>query len=125
MDSLLVTISGLLGKDVIGNINVLHILSLGAGSLIPFLVGMILPRKKTVQYGMLMNSFLGKIMFQKRVYGKVVIPANIVEAIIHTVQTTFQDISFGVYIDSRTDITPEDKQKRIDEYLVPPAPPAQ
>lgn len=124
MDSLLVTLSSILGTDVIGKVKVLHILSLGVGSMIPFLVGILLPRKNTIHYGMLMNSFLGKIMFQKRVYGKLVIPANVVEAIIHTVQTTFQDISFGVYIDSRTDITPEERQKKIDEYLLPPAPPA-
>jgi len=122
MDTLLTTIAELLGKDVIGSINVLNILSLGAGSLIPFIVGMILPRSKTVQYGRLMNSFLGKLLLQKRVYGK--IPTNIVEGLIQTVQTTFQDISFGVYIDSRKDITPEDKKKKVAEYLVPPAPPA-
>ena len=118
MDSLLVTVSGILGKNVIGNINVLHILSLGAGSLIPFIIGLVLPRKKTIQYGMFMNSFLGTIMFQKRCFGKICVPENIVEAIIQTVQTTFQDISFGVYIDSRKDITPEEKQKKIDEYLI-------
>lgn len=57
-------------------------------------------------------------MFQKRCFGKICVPENIVEAIIQTVQTTFQDISFGVYIDSRKDITPEEKQKKIDEYLI-------
>lgn len=117
MDTLLTNIQVLLSIHVIGSIKILHLLNISIGILLPIIFGLILPRRKTVQYGMLINKTLGLALLQKRIFRGMSIPEDIIGAIVTNVQTTFQDVSFGVYIDSRKDITPEEKQKKIDEYL--------
>jgi len=107
----------LLKTNVIGHIQVYHILSVLGGTLFPVILGMVLPRKRTIHYGMLINKTLGLALLQKRVFKNCSIPNNILANIILTIQTTFQDVSFGVYLDSRKDITDEEKNKRIEEYI--------
>lgn len=116
MDTLLMHLNGMLTAHVVGGVSLWHVLAMGTGTLIPVIIGIILPRKKTIQYGMLINKTLGLALLQKRRFGSV--PNNIIEGVIATVQTTFQDVSFGVYIDSRKDLSFEDKQKKISEYLI-------
>jgi hypothetical protein len=116
MDTLLMQLNGILTTHVVGKISLWHVLAIGAGSLIPVIIGIILPRKKTIQYGILINKTLGLALLQKRHFGSV--PTNIIESIIATIQTTFQDMSFGVYIDARKDLSSEEKQNKISEYLV-------
>jgi hypothetical protein len=89
------------------------------GSMLPIVLGLVLPRKHTIQYGRAINKFLGLFLLQKRVFGRAYIPANILQAITLTIQTTFQDVSFGVYVDSRKDLTEEERIKKIAEYLGP------
>lgn len=119
MDTLFTHVKIFLETSIFGKIQIIHLLSVFGGVLIPILFGLILPRKRTVQYGILINRILGLALLQKRVFKNFDLPDNIIEAIALAVQTTFQDISFGVYIDSRKDLTPEDKQKKIKEYLTP------
>jgi hypothetical protein len=92
---------------------------MAVGTMIPVVFGLVLPRKHTVQYGRVVNKFLGLILLQKRIFGKVNIPANILQTVTQAIQTTFQDVSFGVYIDSRKDLTEEERIKKIEEYLGP------
>jgi hypothetical protein len=115
MDSLMIALNSLMKTNVAGGMDVSTLLIMSAGTLIPILVGILLPRKKTIQYGMLINKTLGLALLQKRHFGN--IPTNIIQEVIATFQTTFQDVSFGVYIDARKDLSPEEKQKKIDEYL--------
>lgn len=105
-----------LQAHLVGGVKLSHIMVMFAGSLIPILLGIILPRKRTVQYGMVINRFLGLALLQKRLF-KTAAPSHILGAIMHSIQTTFQDVSFGVYIDSRKDITEEERKQKIDEYL--------
>jgi len=57
-------------------------------------------------------------LLQKRFFQNIPDPGkSILKAATLAIQTTFQDISFGVYIDARKDLTDEEKQKKIDEYL--------
>jgi hypothetical protein len=116
MDTLLINA---LQAHLVGGVKVSHILVMLAGSFIPILLGIILPRKRSVQYGMAINKFIGMALLQKR-YFKAPLPDNILQAIIRTVQTTFQDVSFGVYLDSRRDLSKEERDKKITEYLEPP-----
>lgn len=108
-------ITTLLNTHVAGKLSVIHILILCVGTLFPILLGMVLPRRRTIQYGMWINKTLGLALLQKRLFRSV--PSNIAEGIIHAIQTTFQDVSFGVYIDARKDLTLKEKQKKINEYL--------
>jgi len=89
-----------------------------AGSILPSLIGMILPRKKTIQYGMVINRFLGTVFLQKRSF-KSPAAESLWQRLGLTIQTTFQDLSFGVYLDGRKDLTKEEKDKKITEYLLP------
>ena len=108
-------IHALLQMHVVGNMNVLNVLTMAAGAIIPIIFGLALPRKNTVGYGRWINRTLGLALLQRRHLPNM--PSNIIEIIIANIQTTFQDISFGVYIDARKDLTPEEKQKKVDEYL--------
>ena len=108
-----------LHTHVIGQVNILHLLAMAIGSMVPIVVGLVLPRKHTIQYGRVINKFLGMILLQKRIFGGANIPANILQAITLAIQTTFQDVSFGVYVDSRKDLTEEERIKKIEEYLGP------
>lgn len=114
MDTL---ITNALQAHLIGGVKLSHVLVMLAGSLIPILFGIILPRKRTVQYGIAINKFLGLALLQKRVFTGSNIPMNILQAIVHSIQTTFQDVSFGVYIDSRKDLTEEERKQKIEDYL--------
>jgi hypothetical protein len=105
-----------LHTHVVGKITILHILIMVAGTVFPILLGLILPRKHTIQYGIAIDKFLGLALLQKRIFGGN-IPGNIIEKTIQTIQTTFQDVSFGVYIESRKDLTEEQRTQKIDEYL--------
>ena len=95
-----------------------HFIVLLFGIILPVLIGLVLTRRKTIQYGMFINKFVGAILLQKRLFGKIPEPEkSFLQTMIENFQTTLQDISYGIYIDSRKDITDEDKQKKINEYL--------
>ena len=94
------------------------------GSLLPSIIGIVLPRRQTITYGMFINKFIGTIFLQKRRFQA---PAaeNLWEALGHAIQTTFQDLSFGVYLDGREDLSSDDKKAKIEDYLITvPAAPA-
>lgn len=112
MDTLTTVIINVLQTHLVGGVKISHLLILLIGSIFPVIVGLILPRIHTIQYGIAINKFLGGVLLQKRAFN-VSIPGSI----IHTIQTTFQDISFGVYIDSRKDLTEDQRKQRIEEYL--------
>jgi len=117
MDTLTIAIMNALQIHLVGGVKVSHLLMMLMGLLIPIVLGLVLPRRHTVQYGIAINKFLGVSLLQKRIFGGTNIPANIVQAIIQAVQTTFQDVSFGVYIDSRKDLTEEQRKRKIEEYF--------
>jgi hypothetical protein len=117
MDTVTTLIMNALQTHIVGGVKLSHVVVMLMGSLIPVLVGIALPRKQTVGYGISINKFLGLFLLQKRIFGGANIPANILQAITTAIQTTFQDVSFGVYIDSRKDITEEERKQRIEDYL--------
>lgn len=105
-------------KDFFMNLNFSHLVVLIVGFLIPVIIGLFLTRLKTVQYGMFLNRFIGTLLLQKRFFQNIPDPGkSILKAAALAIQTTFQDMSLGVYIDARKDLTDEEKQKKIDEYL--------
>jgi len=99
------------------NDSLINLILIILGTILPPVLGMLLPRKRTIQYGIAINKFLGTIFFQKRVF-KYKGTESIWQKLGETIQTTFQDLSFGVYISGRTDLTKKEKQKKIDEYLI-------
>ena len=111
MDSLTTVIINVLQTHLVGGVKISHLLILLMGSIFPVIIGLVLPRMRTIQYGIAINKFIGGVLLQKRI--TVYIPGSIT----HTLQTTFQDISFGVYIDSRKDLTEEQRKQKIEEYL--------
>ena len=80
----------------------------------PIFIGTILPRRKTIGYGRLIYKFFKVALAQKRIH---IIPSTIVQNIIIVLRSTFVDLSYGIYIESRTDLTPEEQEKKIDEYI--------
>ena len=116
MDTLTTVIINVLQTHLIAGVKISHLVVLLLGSLFPVVIGLILPRRHTIQYGISINKFLGLALLQKRIFGTN-IPGNIIQGIIQAVQTTFQDVSFGVYIDSRKDLTEEQRKQKIEEYL--------
>jgi hypothetical protein len=86
------------------------------GSIIPALISMIMPRKGTVKFGVMVYKVLGMALGQKRAT-QIGIPAGAWSTLLLVIRTTFTDLSFGIYIASRDDISNEDQEKKIDEYL--------
>lgn len=117
MDTVTTVIISVLQTHLVAGVKVSHLVVLLLGSLFPVVVGLVLPRKHTIQYGISINKFLGLFLLQKRIFGGANIPGNILQGITQAIQTTFQDVSFGVYIDSRKDLTEEQRKQKIDEYL--------
>lgn len=87
-----------------------------AGILLPILIGMILPRRYTILYGAMINGWVGKILGQRRA-SFISRGMGIWGIFLHTIQTTFVDLSFGIYISSREDFSKEQKAQKIEEYL--------
>jgi len=111
MDSLLVA---LYKGTVTSSTFWLVVVNLVVGSFIPALVSMFLPRKKTIQFGIMIYRVVGAFLLQKRnpkisegKWGKLV----------HFVQTTFVDLSFGIYLGSRTDFSEEQIEAKITEQI--------
>jgi hypothetical protein len=86
------------------------------GTILPLLIGLFLTRKRTVGYGRWITKTIGKILLQKRIFG-IPIPTNLKDALLMHLQSTMQDIAFGIGIEGRTDLTPEQKQEKVNEYL--------
>jgi hypothetical protein len=82
----------------------------------PALMAMLLPRQRTVNFGILIYNSLGLVLLQKRPH-YLAISDNVWSRIGFVIRTTFADLSFGVYIASREDFDKEEKQKKIDEYI--------
>jgi hypothetical protein len=99
-----------------GNPIAVTIISIIIGSVLPSLIGMILPRKNTVQYGMSIYKIIGTIFLQKRGYN-LVVGTDVLSRLIAVIRTTFVDLSFGVYLASREDLTKEVVDQKIEEYL--------
>jgi len=95
----------------------LMLISVLIGSVLPAVIGMILPRRKTVSYGMLLYKVSGALLGQKRATQLNISP-TIINALITVLRTTFVDLSFGIYIASREDLSEEDRGKKIEEYMV-------
>lgn len=115
MDTLMVALNQIMHTQVVGKLNIFHFLMVACGTLFPIVIGLVLPRKKTIRYGMLINKTIGLALLQRRIFKS--IPTNILSSIVAAVQTTFQDVSFGVYLDARKDLTAEEKTAKIQEYL--------
>jgi hypothetical protein len=112
MDSLIIMVTGVFTHpDKQAIINLIIFI---AGFVIPILFGMMLPRRKTVGYGRVIYRFMGTLMLQKRVH---TLPTSILATIVTVIRSTFVDISYGVYIESRTDLTSEEKESKIQEFL--------
>jgi len=81
---------------------------------IPLLISLLLPRVKTIGYGRLVFRAANKILRQK---GEDLIKdKKTAGKTISAVETSLVDLTFGVYIESRS-FTEEEKQKRIESYL--------
>lgn len=93
------------------------------GTALPPALALALPRKKTVQYGMALNRFIGALFLQKRTW-KFPAAKSLWQKIGLTLQSTFQDLAFGVYISARVDLTKEERARKIEEYLEPGKPEA-
>ena len=85
-----------------------------AGLIIPVLIGIILPRRKTIVYGRIIYKFLGNCLAQTRIQE---ISGSTFQSLGAVIRSTFVDLSFGIYIESRSDLSDTDKEKKIQEYL--------
>lgn len=92
------------------------VISLVVGSLVPAILSMALPRGGTVKFGMSVYKMLGMALGQKRAT-HIGIPASTWSKLLLVIRTTFTDLSFGIYIASREDLSAEDRKKKVDEYL--------
>ena len=92
------------------------LLSLIIGSLIQTVLGMVLPRPGTVKLGMTLYKMFEMALGQKRAT-RLGIPAGTWSRLLMVIRTTFTDLSFGIYIASREDLSIEDRKKKVDEYL--------
>ena len=94
----------------------LQILSIVLGFVIPSVITMALPRSGTIKFGIWLYRGLGTLLGQKRAT-QIGIPPTALHNLLMVIRTTFTDLSFGVYIASREDFTPEVRQQKIDEYM--------
>jgi len=91
--------------------------------LISFIVGnigltffsVILPRKKTIGFGITIWKFLSKILCQKQPE-KLPISNSIWNKIMVTIESTLTDLSFGIYIASR-EYNNEKLNEEIEKYI--------
>jgi len=83
--------------------------------IVPYLIGLVLTRKKTIGYGMVIYNIIGGLTLQKNPRFKQY--SGIFQALLGAFVSTLADISFGIYIASRRDITKEQRQKKIEIYL--------
>jgi len=75
--------------------------SIGIGALaalLPFILGLILPRKKTIGYGIFVYNWIGKILLQT---GNKVSSGRAAANAILAVRTTFVDFAYGIYLGSK------------------------
>ena len=86
---------------------------------IPLIIGFFLPRRQTIKYGMIIYNSIGFLLMQCRHY-KLSLPTNLISNALLVVRTTFTDLSFGVYLASRIDLTREEIAQKIKEYLTVP-----
>jgi len=93
-----------------------YIIALLVGTVLPAVLALIFPRHLTVQYGMALYRFVGFIMAQKRA-SLLKVNGDSLSRLLYVIRTTFVDLSFGVYIASRGDLTEKDKNEKITEYL--------
>lgn len=93
-----------------------QVVSLIVGILVPAIISAFFSRKGTVKFGILIYKFLGSMMLQKRATC-LKIPSTKFGQILYSIRTTFVDLSFGVYIASRKDLSSDEQNKKIDDYL--------
>lgn len=113
MDSVMVVVNSIAGL-VKNNASFSSILLVLIGFILPAVIGMILPRRKTIGYGRFIYKSLGIFLAQKRLNTS---PTHPLLNILNVLRTTFIDMSYGVYIESRTDLSKEDVDKKIEEYI--------
>lgn len=85
-----------------------------AGLVIPVLIGIILPRRRTIGYGRIIYKLFGTCLAQTRIQE---VSGSILQSIMTVIRSTFVDLSFGIYIESRSDLSDKDKEKKIQEYI--------
>jgi hypothetical protein len=110
MDSLITMVTGVINH----NTSLINLIIFIIGFFIPALIGMVLPRQKTIGYGRIIYRLFGTMLAQKRLH---MMPDNIWQTFLTLVRSTFVDMSYGVYIESRVDLSKEEKEKKIQEYL--------
>lgn len=93
-----------------------QVVSFIVGIIVPALISAFFSRKGTVKFGILIYKFLGSIMLQKRATC-LKMPATKIGQILYSIRTTFVDMSFGVYIASRKDLSNDEQNAKIDDYL--------
>jgi len=93
-----------------------YIIALLIRTVLPAVLAMVFPRHYTVRYGMALYQFVGHLMAQKRA-SLLRVNGDALSRFFFVVRTTFVDLSFGVYIASRDDLSKQDKETKIKEYL--------
>lgn len=111
MDSLLVA---LYKSTVTSSTFWLIVVNLIVGSFIPAMISLFLPRRKTIQFGIMIYRVVGAFLLQKR-FPK--ISEGKWGRLVHFVQTTFVDLSFGIYLGSRADLSTEQIEVKIKEQI--------
>ena len=109
MDTLMTSLIHLASKGPTINL-ILMVL----GTLLPFLVGMFLSRRNTIRYGGLVYKILGGLMLQKRIHTPAI---DFASKLLLMIRSTFVDLSFGIYLESRTDLSKKEKEKKVLEFL--------
>lgn len=86
------------------------------GTLIPTIIALILPRRKTISFGMAIYDLVGGTMLQKRAHN-IPLPQSRWQKLRLVLRSTFADAAFGVYVASRKDWSRDQKEAKIKEYI--------
>jgi len=103
-------------KNIANNPTAQILISILIGSVLPTFISVFLPRRKTIGFGRIIYKFLGGAFLQKRAT-HLKISEGIWGNLMLMIRSTFTDLSFGVYIESREDFTDEQKDQKTEEYI--------
>lgn len=81
----------------------------------PAILTFVLPRKRTIQFGINFFKLSQTFLFQKT--SKLIPSASVLGNFIHSITTTLTDLSFGVYVGSKC-VSEEEKENLINNYLL-------
>lgn len=82
-------------------------------SVLPLVISLTLPRKKTIMYGMAIHMWVGKMLMQT---GNTISNGKGMHKVIVAIRTTFVDFSFGIYLASKK-LSKEDINVMIDKHI--------